>query len=284
MGGILRLPDEGSGPYPAVVLCHGHSRHKNDGLDLLAQHLGGKGFATFRFDFRGCGGTVGRFNLLPNHNCREDLANAITFLGSEPDVDPKRIGTAGISMGGSLVTQNAADDSRVKCTVAMAPVADLGRNFKNIWKTGLGQDGYDEMLRLLEQDNIQRVRTGLSGFISSARICGMKGDRELEYLYENCREQMEGRMNNNYVTLEGVEDSLELAPERDAHKITVPLLILYGADDDIVDPSESRSLYEKAGSVHKKLVAIEGCDHNIPMNPKRDSVFPQIVEWFQEYL
>jgi dipeptidyl aminopeptidase/acylaminoacyl peptidase len=282
--GIITFPDGLKGPFPLVLLCHGHSRNKNDGLDLLALELASQGIASFRMDFRGCSGTVGRFDLLPRLNWRDDIDNALVFITHEEGINPERIGMAGISMGGSMTLDSAANDKRIKCAAAMAPVANLRRNFYKIWQNCLGGKGFQDMLRLLEEDKLRRVRTGISGFISSAYLCGKTGQEELEYLYENCREQVAGRYNNNYVTLEGVEDTLKFVPEEDAEKITIPIMFIHGKDDYLVAISESEGVYNRVKSEHKELYLVEGCDHNIPQDPKRKEVFPRIAAWFKQYL
>jgi dipeptidyl aminopeptidase/acylaminoacyl peptidase len=282
--GNVSFPDSPKGPCPLVLLCHGHSRNKNDGLDFLAQELASQGIASFRIDFRGCSGTIGRFDLLPRLNWRDDIDNALVFITHEEGIDPERIGMAGISMGGSMTLNSAANDIRIKCAVAMAPISDLRRNFYNIWKNYLGEKGFADMLRLLEEDKLRRVRTGISGFISSAYLCGKTGQEELEYLYDNCREQIEGRYNNNYVTLEGVEDTLKFVPENDAEKIAIPIMFVHGKNDCLVAISESEKVYERIKSKHKELYLVEGCDHNIPQDPRRKEVFPRIAAWFRQYL
>ena len=42
---------------------------------------------------------------------------AITFLEQQPEVDPKRIGAHGNSMGGKLTTDLAGIDKRIKAAV-----------------------------------------------------------------------------------------------------------------------------------------------------------------------
>jgi dipeptidyl aminopeptidase/acylaminoacyl peptidase len=282
--GIAAFPDGSKGPFPLVLLCHGHSRNKDDGLNLLAQELASHEVGSFRIDLRGCSGTVGRFDLLPKLNWRDDIDNALVFITHEEGVDPDRIGMAGISMGGSMTLDSAANDKRIKAAVAMAPVANLRRNFYNIWKKSFGEKGFEEMLKKLEDDKLRRVRTGISGYISSAYLCGKSGQEELDYLYENCREQVEGRYNNNYVTLEGVEDTLKFVPEDDAEKITIPIMFVHGKNDYLVAISESEAVYQKAKSKFKELYLVEGCEHNIPQDPKRKEVFPRIAAWFKQYL
>jgi len=85
----LGYPDQGEGPFPGVVIFHGHARHRNDGLDALSKRLNDAGFVTLRFDFRGCGETMHeRYNIMCHAHCPEDAFNAVSFLMIQPEVDP----------------------------------------------------------------------------------------------------------------------------------------------------------------------------------------------------
>jgi fermentation-respiration switch protein FrsA (DUF1100 family) len=86
------------------------------------------------------------------------------------------------------------------------------------------------------------------------------------------------------VTLEGVEDTLSFAPEDDAEKITIPIMLVHGKSDCLVAISESEAIYKRVKSQHKELYLVEGCDHNIPQDPMRAEVFPRIAAWFKQYL
>lgn len=55
----------------------------------------------------------------------EDLEAWLRYLLTRPDVDPNRIGALGNSMGGSLVIQLAARDSRIRAVVADSPFSSL---------------------------------------------------------------------------------------------------------------------------------------------------------------
>ncbi len=52
---------------------------------------------------------------------RRALVAAVDWLASRPEVDPRRIGGLGFSMGGFVLTQVAAEDSRLRAVVLEAP-------------------------------------------------------------------------------------------------------------------------------------------------------------------
>ena len=61
--GVMAQPDDGSGPWPGVVICHPHPLHggsmDNNVVLALALGLVEEGFVTLRFNFRGVGGSEG---------------------------------------------------------------------------------------------------------------------------------------------------------------------------------------------------------------------------------
>ena len=61
--GVVAQPDDGSGPWPGVVICHPHPLHggnmDNNVVIALALGLAQDGFVTLRFNFRGVGGSQG---------------------------------------------------------------------------------------------------------------------------------------------------------------------------------------------------------------------------------
>ncbi len=124
----------GRGPFPAVLLPHGHwtyGRLENTEISSIpgsAISLARQGFVAFTWDLVGYddsrqlthafGGR--RESLWGLSLAGLQLWNAIRsvdFLQSRPDVDPARIGAAGASGGGTQTFLLAAVDERVKVAV-----------------------------------------------------------------------------------------------------------------------------------------------------------------------
>ncbi len=72
--------------------------------------------------------------------------------------------------------------------------------------------------------------------------------------------------------------------ERDAPKITVPLLILQGTADRMVNPEGSELIYRLASSTDKELRRYEGLYHEVFNEPERDLVLHDVVEWLNAHL
>lgn len=143
---LFGLP-EGEGPHPAVLYCHAHGNRYDIGIDELttgrpalsapfADDLLAKGIAFLAIEMP-CFGTrqtetesaaakrhLWRGTTLFGQMLSEQIA-ALGLLESSRRIDPDRIGTLGISMGGTLAWWLGAMDQRVRSVVSMCCFADL---------------------------------------------------------------------------------------------------------------------------------------------------------------
>jgi fermentation-respiration switch protein FrsA (DUF1100 family) len=97
--GWLVKPPRPLSPAPAVILCHGVGANKSDFTELAA-YLAQRGYFALLFDFRAHGESSGRRTSLGYHEQKDVLA-ALGFLKTRAEIDRKRIGVYGFSMGGS---------------------------------------------------------------------------------------------------------------------------------------------------------------------------------------
>ena len=80
---------------------------------LLADH----GYGVLLFDRRGEGESDGDPNLLGWEGTR-DLEAAVAYLKTRPEVDQERIGGIGLSVGGEMMLQEAAETDGIKAVVS----------------------------------------------------------------------------------------------------------------------------------------------------------------------
>ncbi|MBN1909272.1 MAG: lysophospholipase [Pirellulales bacterium] len=69
------------------------------------------------------------------------------------------------------------------------------------------------------------------------------------------------------------------AVEQDMESVRVPLLILHGTGDAIVDCGGSRALADRAGSMDKTLKLHNGLYHDLLGEPEREQIIAEIVTW-----
>jgi acylglycerol lipase len=67
-------------------------------------------------------------------------------------------------------------------------------------------------------------------------------------------------------------------------KIRLPLLILHGGADRLVNPAGSKLLYEQAASKDKTLKVYEGLYHEILNEPEKDQVMSDMLAWMDSRL
>lgn len=129
----LDLP-AGSGPFPAVVLGHGSGRVTRDRLGFLASRLTALGFAVLRFDKRGVGESTGTFVFVGTADSPAvfadlagDVAAGVRFLRTRPEIDPRRIGLAGVSQAGWILPLAARQVGDIAFMVLLSgPVCSVG--------------------------------------------------------------------------------------------------------------------------------------------------------------
>lgn len=97
----------------AAVISFPGRRGPQKPAKLLARH----GYGALLFDRRGEGESEGDPNLLGWEGTR-DIEGAIAFLKARPEVDDARIGGLGLSVGGEMMLQEAAENDELKAVVS----------------------------------------------------------------------------------------------------------------------------------------------------------------------
>lgn len=64
-----------------------------------------------------------------------------------------------------------------------------------------------------------------------------------------------------------------------AETITLPLIVVQGTGDKLVDPSGAQMLYDRAGSQDKTLKLYDGLYHEIHNEPEREAMFADVEAW-----
>jgi len=92
-----------------------------------------------------------------------------------------------------------------------------------------------------------------------------------------CRGKMTARLGAELL------DAMERV-RTEADHIRLPLLILQGGSDRLVDPSGARMLYERAASVDKRLIVYEGLYHEVFNEPEHGGVLSDVEQWLEIHL
>ena len=162
----LYTPDEGSGPWPVVIMGGGWCYVKELAMPDYAQVFLRAGLAALVFDYRCLGASDGepRQHLDPWKQIADyrSAIDAVSYLDEyEGLVDREQIGVWGISSSGGHSLIVGALDSRVKCIVSQIPIIDGWYNSMRAH----GSVGFRELTALVAEDRRRRYRTGQHGFI-----------------------------------------------------------------------------------------------------------------------
>lgn len=132
------VPTTGTPPYPCVIIMHGYGGDKN-GLQILAPAFALRGIATLAIDAEYHGDRKQPGNdILSTYIYRNrdalvqtviDLRRAVDFLQSRQEIDGKRIGYIGLSMGGILGGIVAGVDERIQAPILIVAGGDWGYLF-----------------------------------------------------------------------------------------------------------------------------------------------------------
>jgi pimeloyl-ACP methyl ester carboxylesterase len=117
--------EEQNGAIPCVVMAHGFSLTRHDGLAGYAERLAGAGAAVLVFDHRYLGDSGGT----PRQRFRkaaqlQDWRAAVAYARSIEGVDPDRIILWGFSFSGGHAIETAARDRGIVATLALCPMVD----------------------------------------------------------------------------------------------------------------------------------------------------------------
>jgi len=69
-----------------------------------------------------------------------------------------------------------------------------------------------------------------------------------------------------------------------ASRITLPMIILQGGADRLVDPNGARMLYDTIGSSDKRIKVYDNLYHEVYNEPERDQVLGDVEAWLEEHL
>jgi dienelactone hydrolase len=126
---------------PGLVLLHGWLPEgtTNAGLGWIPDAFAQQGYVVLVPLMRGWGGGQNDCGL----SQPADVARAIEWLASQPDVDPDRIGVVGFSLGGQVALLTGALNHRVKAIVSYYGPTDLtalNAHYLYQWHQGLEKE------------------------------------------------------------------------------------------------------------------------------------------------
>jgi uncharacterized protein len=264
LAGTLLLP-RGAGRVPAVVFLHGSGPEGRWASRYLATQIAAHGFASLIFDKRGVGASSGDWRQATPEDLAADAAAGVARLLDEARIDPKGIGIHGHSQGGTLAPMVAARSSGVAFVIGSAAA-------------GLPTDTV-ELFSILNSvlpdaptaDDSAGARQYASELVAVA-YHGRPRAR-LDSLASRLKDRPwffpPPPPENQYWAFSRMY--AKYRPLDWWARVRVPVLLLYGAEDQRVPAAESASRIEaalrKAGNAEVTTKIFPGADHTFRLRP-----------------
>lgn len=264
LAGTLILP-RGGGAVPAVVFLHGSGAEGRWASRFLASQLAGHGTAALIFDKRGVGRSTGDWRQASIEELASDGAAAVARLLQEPRIDARRIGIHGHSQGGTLAPLVAARSGQVAFVIGSAAA-------------GVPTDSV-EIFSILNsvypRATTAADSAGAREYVGELVAAAYHGEprMRLDALVASLRDRP-------WFFAPPAADASYWAFSRDFgryrplewwSRIRVPVLLLYGGDDQRVPAAESAariaSALRRAGNRDVTVRIFPGADHTFRLPP-----------------
>ena len=273
LAGLLTIP-EGAGPHPAVILIPGSGGADRDGTAaghrpflVIADHLTRRGVAVLRVDSR----KAASYLEVTCEDTASDVLAGITFLQKQPEIDARRIGLIGHSLGGMIAPMIAAKSKDVAFIILLASPCIPVRNL-----TGMQIGVRLRSKGMIEDEVRQRTETSLA--LLDRLSAGEESPALREALREFIKMQLPSEMVATPEQIEGFTKQ-EIATRRSRYykflhtydpratmrQVRCPVLALNGSLDQAVSARENLSEIEKAlrdsGNSEATIIELYGLNH-----------------------
>jgi dienelactone hydrolase len=253
--GTLFRPTTDDASVPVVVMAHGFTATRTDGLPPFAERFAEAGLAALTFDYRGFGQSGGsERQVLSIERELEDVAAAISFARSLDGIDPSRLALWGTSFGGGLTFETAANNRAIACAIAQVPFADgpslLGKvpplAAARLTTKGLA----DIAARRTGGDRVMVPAAGEPGSLAAMTSPdALPGFESIT---------AEGSLHENRVAAAIALEALKWRPGRKAEKIRCPLLVQVATRDLDTPPGPATKV---AAAAPKGRLEAYDCGH-----------------------
>ena len=284
----MYIPKNAEGKLPAIAVSGPFGAVKEQSSGLYAQAMAERGFLTIAFDpsFTGESGGSPRYVASPEINS-EDFSAAVDFLSVQDNVDPERIGIIGICGWGGMALNVAANDTRIKATVA-STMYDMTRvNAKGYFDSEDSEKARYEKRKAL---NAQRTVDYKSG--TYARAGGVVDPlpedapffvKDYYDYYKTSRGYHARSLNSNEGwNVTSALPFLNMPLLQYSHEIRSAVLLIHG--EKAHSCYFSRDVFEKLTGDNKELLIIPGAVHT-DLYDRLDVIpFDKMEAFFRQYM
>jgi uncharacterized protein len=270
--------DDGS-PAPAIVFLPGFTGTRQAAFyQPYVERFVDAGYAVLLADYRGWGDSGGpRGEIVPLRQV-DDARNALSYLETRDDVDPRRLSVVGVSFGGGNALYAASIDERIRCCVAISPVTD-GR----AWMRAMRREHeWHELLDRLAEDRRARV-LGAAGEIVDPAEEILVATPERRATKVKGPAAAAGHAPPR-TPLRCADDVIEFRPVARVAEIAPRAVLLFYVSRDAVVPGEQSQAAYAAAREPKKLVRLEGDKHYEAYLEHFDRISRETLEWLGDHV
>lgn len=235
LAAYLYRPATTAASAPCVVMAHGFTGTRDDGLAGYAEAFQAAGFAVVLFDYRYFGASTGEPRQLLDVELQQaDYRAAVAWARRAEGIDPDRIVLWGSSFSGGHVLLVAESDPRIAAVIAQAPFTDSvpvirrmsARNLLRAGALGLA----DRLGALAGRPPIYMPAVGPPGsFAALTEPDAESGYASIRGSHTLWRNEFAARL---------IVDFARFRPVRHASNLRMPVLFCV-CDDDTTTPPES---------------------------------------------
>lgn len=267
LAALLLLPaSEGRVPGAVIIQGSGASDRSNRWARTIAEELVRNGVAVLLTDKRGSGASQGNWQTTSFGDLAADALAGVELLRTRPEIDPDRVGVAGLSQGGWIAPLAAARSDRIAFVIDIsgAAVSFAEQSFVEMANTarqaGLSEAQVLEVLAL-NRAVARYLTTGDWEAYDRAR------KRALETPWRQIAAGFPGSPDLPIWTFFRSVAAYDPIPYW--IQLTQPVLVIYGEDDerDNVPVRESvrrlEHAFGAAGKTNYRLLVVPGTGHAI---------------------
>ena len=270
--GTLSLPKK-DGNFPVVIIISGSGAHNRYGemyghkpYLVIADDLTKNGIGVLRFDERGIGQSEGNFETSTIDVQSSDITSAIEYLKTRKEINTKKIGLLGHSIGGIVAPKVASENKSVNFIVLLAAPAINGDKLMLLQRAsadklmGASEEQIAQGQDLLKGAYDIVVNSNLNNTTLKDSLNSFYINKYGKMLPENSRKGLIEQIASYEVV-----SMLKSEPSIYLEKIKCPVLAINGDKDFQVPAKENlsaiKTLVEQNGNKKVTIVELENLNH-----------------------
>ena len=238
---------------PGVLLIHGGG-DTPQALRYLAEYMHGRGYSVRAPLLPGHGRTLREFSGV----VADQWMQAVRIAYRELTEEHSWVAVAGLSMGGALAAQLAAEQQSIPATVLLAPYLAIptriaiAARFAAVWGVAIPYvRALDPAARRSIQNQAEAARSLAYGVFTPAALRALRTT---------------------------VVRAIRALP-----KVTSPILMVQSREDNRIAPAAAQRAFDRIAASDKELVWVTGSGHVITVDYGREHVFELVVDWLDRH-